>query len=55
MKPWGISYGIDLPRVTKAGRRAPHRRRIPEKAKKALASAIDGYSVLALTADLRVD
>jgi hypothetical protein len=50
MKPYGAAYGIDIPRVTKSVADLKNAKD-PEKAKKALAQAIDGYGVVALSTD----
>jgi hypothetical protein len=51
MKPYGFAYGIDIPRVTKSVADLKTAKD-PEKAKKALAQAIDGYGVMAFSTDV---
>ena len=51
MSPYGVAYGIDLPRVSAALEELAKAKE-PDKAKKALAAAVDGYVLGAVTADV---
>ncbi len=49
--PYGVAYGIDLSRVTVALAELKQAKE-PEKAKKALAAAVDGYALAAVSTDV---
>ena len=50
--PYGFSYGVDTRRVAKALAEFKAAKD-PDKAKKALAAAVDGYAIIAMSADVK--